>query len=71
MNKSIEALHSGDCLRAVVHINDYNLAAASPVFKQVSNTKVNGGFLKQIKHQSACNDCEMTFSVFMPAQKTR
>jgi len=46
VNEAIDALHSGDCLRAVVHINEYKIAGEAPSFKQVGNVKVNGGFIK-------------------------
>lgn len=55
VNKSIEALHSGDCLRAVVKINNFTLASDPLKFSQSGNVKVNGGFLKQIKHFSTSN----------------
>lgn len=55
VNKSIEALHSGDCLRAVVKINSFNLASDPMKFSQSGNVKVNGGELKQIKHFSTSN----------------
>ncbi len=66
VNESIDALHSGDCLRAVVKISDYELASKGFQFKQPGNAKVHGGYLKQIKHESQCNNCEMTFSIFLP-----
>jgi threonine dehydrogenase-like Zn-dependent dehydrogenase len=71
VNEAIDALHSGDCLRAVVHINEYKLAGEAPAFKQVGNVKVNGGYIKQVKHTSTSNNCEMTFSIFMPEAPER
>ena len=71
VNEAIDALHSGDCLRAVVHINEYKLAGEAPAFKQVGNVKVNGGYIKQVKHTSTSNQCEMTFSIFMPEPAER
>ena len=46
VNDSITALHSGDCLRAVVKINDFKLASQAIKFSQTSNIKVHGGYLK-------------------------
>ena len=46
VNQSIEALHSGDCLRAVVKINELKLAREAPTFTQTSSNKVKGGSLK-------------------------
>ncbi len=41
VNKAIDALHSGDCLRAVVHINDLpSNASKGPKFTLLSNVKV-------------------------------
>jgi hypothetical protein len=66
VNDSIHALHDGTCLRAVIHINDYELKSQAMKFKQTSNVKVEGGYIKQIKHGSKSNNCEMTFSIFLP-----
>ena len=71
VNESITALHSGDCLRAVVEINKYNLQSTAPKFTQSSNIKCHGGYLKQIKHESRVNNCEMTFSIWMPTPAGR
>lgn len=46
VNDSIHALHDGTCLRAVVEINDYELASEAMKFKQTGNVKVQGGYLK-------------------------
>ena len=46
VNESIEALHSGDCLRAVVKINKLDSESKSLDFKQTSNVKVHGGSVK-------------------------
>ena len=34
----------------------------------LSQVKVHGGELKRLSHQSYSNNCEMTFSIFLPAQ---
>jgi len=46
VNKSIETLHSGECLRAIVKIGKYDLDSEAPKFLQISNNKVEGGYLK-------------------------
>lgn len=47
VNKTIEALHGGECLRAVLHIGDLPKFKALPApFTQKGNVKVNGGSLK-------------------------
>ena len=71
VNKSIDALHSGDCLRAVVEISDFKLASEPPKFAQVENVKVHGGYLKKVKHYSESNKCDMTFSIFIPENVSR
>ena len=55
VNQSIEALHSGDCLRAVVKINEFKLECPPLNFNQVESVKVFGGELKRIKHMSNSN----------------
>ena len=45
VNDAIDALHSGECLRAVVRINDLKFRVPTPKFKQLSKTKVAGGSL--------------------------
>merc|ERR1719357_83012 len=70
VNKSIDALHSGECLRAVVHISDSGLSP-SKLPKLKGNVRVEGGWMKQLSHWSEANQCEMTFSVFLPDQPTR
>ena len=39
--------------------------------KLKSNVKMEGGFMKQLSHWSEANQCEMTFSVFLPDLKDR
>jgi len=70
VNDSIEALHSGDCLRAIVEIADSPFAVAkTPSLK--GNVKVEGGKLQQLSHWSDVCQCEMTFSIFLPELKSR
>ena len=71
VNQSIEALHSGDCLRAIVQLKDYKPACPPLNFTQVENVKAFGGELKRIKHMSNVNQCEMTFSIFIPKMINR
>jgi S-formylglutathione hydrolase len=40
-------------------------------FSQVENIRCYGGELKRIKHMSNVNQCEMTFSIFIPKQASR
>jgi len=70
VNSAIEALHSGTCLRAVIHISDSGLKPEPlPTLKQ--NTRLEGGWLKKLSHWSEVCQCEMTFSVFLPDLKDR
>jgi len=64
VNQSVDALHSGDCLRAVVKISQSNQA---PSKVRVTNSiKYFGGSLKTVKHWSKVNNCEMTFNIYLP-----
>merc|ERR1711936_1514689 len=70
VNSSIDALHSGQCLRAVIHISDSGLTP-SKLPKLKGNVRVEGGWMKQLSHWSEACNCEMTFSVFLPDQHSR
>jgi len=70
VNASIETLHGGTCLRAVVQISDSQLVPAKlPTLK--GNIRVEGGWMKQLSHWSEVCNCEMTFSVFLPDLQSR
>jgi len=71
VNQTIEALHGGECLRAILHIGDVKFAGAAAAFEQSGNVKVAGGYLKQVKHYSQANSCTMTFSIFIPTPSKR
>lgn len=66
VNKSIDVLHSGQCLRAIVKINP------SPALENDLNTKVEasvkhfGGALKTVSFWSKANNCQMKFKIFLP-----
>ena len=70
VNDSIEALHGGDCLRAVIKIAKDDLPVANlPTLK--SNIKLEGGYMKQFEHWSESCNCKMVFSIFLPDRKNR
>ena len=70
VNDAIDTLHSGDCLRAIVHIADNPFQVSkTPTLK--GNVKVEGGKLQQLSHWSDACQCEMTFSIFLPELKSR
>lgn len=71
VNETVDALHGGECLRAVLHINEVQLKSQGVNFEQSQSVKVAGGYLKRVKHRSESNDCDMTFSIFIPAPKKR
>jgi len=70
VNSSIEALHGGDCLRAVVQIGESGITPCR-LPKLKGNVRVEGGWMKQLSHWSESCKCEMTFSVFLPDQASR
>jgi len=70
VNTAIEALHSGTCLRAVVHISDSGITPVK-LPKLKGNVRVENGWMKQMSHWSESCQCDMTFSVFLPDQKSR
>merc|ERR550519_525450 len=51
VNESIAALHSGDCLRAVIRISDSGLTPARTI-KFKGDIRLDGGWLKQVSHWS-------------------
>eukprot|EP00090_Calanus_glacialis_P022743 TRINITY_DN3503_c0_g1_i1.p1 TRINITY_DN3503_c0_g1~~TRINITY_DN3503_c0_g1_i1.p1 ORF type:complete len:586 (-),score=156.89 TRINITY_DN3503_c0_g1_i1:116-1624(-) len=70
VNESIDALHSGKCLRAVVQISESKLPQSKlPTLK--GNIRVEGGWMKQLTHWSDACNCEMTFSVYLPDPQSR
>jgi len=67
VNDAIDALHSGKCLRSVIHISKVDQEFA-PKCEILENKKVAGGHLKRVKHHSEVNNCDMTFSVYIPEE---
>lgn len=67
VNKSVEALHGGTCLRSVIKINKTPSLNEKPTkIKVVSSQKHFEGVLKTVTHWSYANNCEMKFSIFLP-----
>ena len=56
-----------------VNINEHRASnnAADENVRIVSSVKSAGGFLKLVKHWSACNQCEMTFMLWIPENEVR
>lgn len=65
VNKSIDELHAGNCLRAVVEISDPPERHRYPV-KVLSSRKHAGGVLKTVEHWSDTNKCNMIFNIYLP-----
>lgn len=68
VNEAIDALHSGNCLRAVVQISTYAQYDNHNKFTILSNNKLHGGNLIRFKHWSQACQCFMTASIFLPLQ---
>lgn len=65
VNKSIDILHHGDCLRAVIKINEAPKTIPLNI-KVTKNVKLASGSLKTVVHWSSVNNCEMTFNLYLP-----
>mmetsp|Transcript_2201 Transcript_2201/g.5650 ORF Transcript_2201/g.5650 Transcript_2201/m.5650 type:complete len:567 (+) Transcript_2201:108-1808(+) len=68
---AIEALHSGECLRAVVTYGEADGATESAAdggaaLELLASRTSWGGSQKRFKHRSAITGTDMTFSVFLP-----
>lgn len=66
VNDLVHTMHEGACLRGVVNINEYSGAASSENVRVVKSQKYMGGVIKTVEHKSSCNDCTMTFTIFLP-----
>jgi len=71
VNQLVDALHGGDCLRAILNIGEFKLKEQGPQISQLENIKIHGGYVKRIKHTSKVNNCDMTFSIYIPEVKKR
>ncbi len=70
VNQSIDALHSGECIRAVVVISDRE-SKETPKVSIKENIRHHGGYVKRVRHWSDCNQCYMNFSIYIPDLKNR
>jgi S-(hydroxymethyl)glutathione dehydrogenase/class III alcohol dehydrogenase/S-formylglutathione hydrolase len=71
VNKSIDILHSGDCIRAVIQINERSIINSKFMVKVRENIRHNNGWVKRVTHWSNANNCYMNFSIYLPDQKNR
>jgi len=70
VNETIDALHSGECIRAVLQISEREPVEA-PKVTTVSSHRHFNGYVKRMKHFSKVNNCEMQFSIYIPDRKGR
>lgn len=68
VNKAIDVLHEGACLRAVVKINKVpSIANTKEAYIKVNaSNKHFGGSLKEVEHWSKVNNCNMKFNIWIP-----
>lgn len=66
VNECIETLHSGKCLRGVVHISEDSPAHPNWKFHLVSKFRCFDGEMMRFKHWSEACQCEMHFSIYLP-----
>jgi len=75
VNKCIDVLHSGECIRGVVQISENPLAKAKSEAANTASVKekirAHGGWIYRVKHFSQVNNCTMNFSIFLPDLKSR
>lgn len=70
VNDSIHALHSGECIRAVVQISERPAVEARKVTVKVSSRHFDG-WVKRVKHWSKSTQSEMNFTICLPNPKSR
>ena len=68
VNESIDSLHSGKCLRGVIHIAQQNFTNQLK-FHLISKIRCFQGYMMRFKHWSEVCQCEMHFSIYIPDKK--
>ena len=48
------------------HPKRANMSSSGFEHEMLSSSKVHGGYLHRVRHYSPCNDCHMTFAIFVP-----
>jgi hypothetical protein len=67
VNKAVDVLHEGACLRSIIHINSTPAKSEKPAnIKVESSQKHFGGVLKTVSHWSYANNCRMKFCIYLP-----
>lgn len=69
VNESIDVLHSGKCLRGVIHIAEQKNQNVNWKFHLVSKVRCFNGYMMRFKHWSEVCNCEMHFSVYVPDKR--
>jgi len=70
VNKSIDALHSGDCLRAVVEITPRQPVSQTGL-TLIKKIRAFNGTILRMKHRSQTCNSDMKFSIYIPDAKKR
>lgn len=65
VNAAVDALHQGDCLRAVVKISPPPVLQPCKI-KVTSSVKLEGGLLQSVSHWSESVQGFMNFNVYLP-----
>jgi hypothetical protein len=68
VNKAVDALHEGSCLRSIIQINEAPIIPKEMLYnvKVEASSKYFGGTLKTVSHWSRVNNCQMKFMIFIP-----
>lgn len=67
----VDALHDGECLRGVLKIDQSYQHQEKDKIRVVKSNKHFGGVLKKVTHWSECNQCEMTFNIYLPEDNVK
>lgn len=71
VNESIDALHSGKCLRAIIQISERINAPKQQSLTLISKIRSFKGWMCRYKHWSITCNCDMTFSIYIPDSTIR
>ena len=66
VNDSVDALHGGNCLRAVVKISEPPKPKNQVDIRVTKSFKCHGGQIKEVTHWSESTNCFMNFNIFLP-----
>lgn len=69
VNESIDVLHSGKCLRGVIHIAEQKNQNFNWKFHLINKVRCFNGYMMRFKHWSEVCNSEMHFSVYIPDKR--